>query len=222
MLHLPCILRSLRVWSCLWQYCDCTCDTKVVMMCDVKWNTGRVQLRTVKDINLPTSWTRFFWNNLSSDSNSGSSETLKKPYLKFFPWGFRMAKFFGAKKINCVYLFWPFQGDFIYIELSNVPILTPMPSLLLVRRSDAASAYEQPICCFPCQAQPVSAHEMPRLINESMNNFNSACVKIQNSGIFASWNVFLSASRYRYLHQPQYWKRFKTTDFAIINYSPFQ
>ena len=47
-----------------------------------------------------------------------------------------------------------------------------------------------PICRFPCQAQPVSAHEMPRSINESTNNFNRACVKIQNSGIFCILECF--------------------------------
>ena len=38
-----------------------------------------------------------FFNKLNSDSNSGSSETSKKPYLKFFPQVFRLAKNFGAK-----------------------------------------------------------------------------------------------------------------------------
>ena len=102
-----------------------------------------VQLRTVKDIKLPSGRTRFFYNKLSSDSDSGSLETSKKPYPKFFPRGFRLAKIFGAKNLIVCTSFGHFMGGLFFL-ISNAPILILMPSLLLVRRSDAASAYKQP------------------------------------------------------------------------------
>ena len=86
-------------------------------------------------------------------------------------------------------------------------------SMLLVRHSNAASAYEQPNLLLSLSSLAGKHSWIARLINELMNKFDRACIKIQNGGFFASWIVFLLASWYWYLYQPQCWKKIQNYRF---------
>ena len=141
---------------------------------------GRIQLRTIKDIQFIISGTRVFWRKLTTDLDpDGQIEAKNSVFIKF-PRVFNAAKFLGGK-IDTI---WQLSGSQILsvgIRCSENSVnrhhcpLGDLPMLPLLAHC--------PGSCIACQSQAICAHKAPRTVDETTYHFGRTSLEILLNGI---------------------------------------
>jgi len=141
-------------------------------------NRNWLQLQTTKHDNFDILWLGFFVEKLTSDLDSAGRNTSKNISPKFFPWGFRVAKFLGQKNETFCMLVRVQNG----INGHHCPVRYLMV-LSLLPNGPCSSIASKPLL--------VCTHEPPGTIDKSLDHVRRACIKILQRDLFRFCKILL-------------------------------